>query len=66
MELSFLQSFPIDFRSFGETMTLNWFNRARSFRLDCDAFVVRTCIRLGLVRQWCSPEPLTSSLNYLE
>ena len=65
MKLSFLQNLPIDSQSFGEPMTPNRFNRAQWFGLDCDAFVMRTCIRLGFVRQSSSPEPLISSLNYL-
>ena len=48
MKLSFLQNFLIDFRSFGETMTLN-FNRAQWFGLNCDVFVMRAWIRLGFV-----------------
>ena len=66
MELSFLQNFPIDFRSFGETMGSNWFNGAQRLGLDCDAVLMRTCIQLGFLRQWRSPELLTSSLSYLE
>ena len=31
MKLSFLQNFPVDFRSFGETMNLNWFNEVGGF-----------------------------------